>query len=163
MEYDTDMVKYEDFAPTTFDPKGYMLDNRGDWYVLPTAQTRDSGVLEKSNFETATKILGGERKHIVEIHRFGHWGPGWFEIIIVNPKAGKTTKKALGIECSLADYPVLDESDWSAKEWDAMQEAWEYASLEERMEICKDASTTIFAARHDYIPEDVYAEHLGVE
>ena len=163
MNYDTEMTKYSDFAPTCFDPKGYVLDERQDWYVLPVSQTRDSGNLAESNFIAALEILGGERTNIVEVHRFGHWGPGWFEIIIVNPRAGKTMKKALGIESSLADYPVLDESDLSAREWEEMEETWLHMSIPERMEVCCKTDNSIFAARHDRIPKDVWAEHLGIE
>ena len=163
MEYETDMAKYKDFAPTCFDQQGYMLDDRQEWYVLPVGRNRDSGILSESNFEAATKILGGERDNIMEIHRFGHWGPGWFEIIIVNPKAGKTMKKAMGIEYSLADYPVLDESDYSRREWEEMQETWMQMGLAERMEVCCETNNSKFAARHGSIPQNVYAEHLGVD
>ena len=163
MEYDTEMAKYKDFAPTCFDQQGYMLENRQDWYVLPVGRNRDSGILTESNFQTATEILGGERTNIMEIHRFGHWGIGWFEIIIVNPRAGKTMRKAINIEENLADYPILDESDWSAREWGAMEEGWLNMPLSERMEVCCETNNSIFAARHDSIPENVYAEHLGID
>ena len=72
-------------------------------------------------------------------------------------------KKAMGIECSLADYPVLDESDMSTREWEAMIETWMQMGLPERMEVCCDTGNSKFAARHDTIPENVYAEHLGVD
>ena len=162
MKYDTDMQRYSEFQPTGFDSKGYMLDDQQDWYVIPVSRTRDSGVLEESNFEAATEILGGERQNIMEIHRFGHWGPGWFEIMIVNPKAGKTMRKAMSIEAALADYPVLDDQDYSQREWDEMYEIWNQIGLPERIEVCCDTGNSIFAARHDDIPENVYAEHLGL-
>lgn len=162
MNYDTDMKQYKDFQPTGFDPKGYMLHNQQDWYVVPVSRTRDTGPMEESNFESALEILGGERENIVEVHRFGHWGPGWFEILIVNPRAGVTMKKALSIENSLADYPILDEEDWSEKEWEAMNEAWGNLSLSERIDLCGERNISIFAARHESIPEGIYAEHLGI-
>ena len=160
MNYDTDMQQYKDFAPTCFDPKGHMLDDRQNWYVLPVSRTRDSGVFAESNFETALEIVGGERANVIEVHRFGHWGPGWFEIIIVNPRAGKTMKKAMEIECSLADYPVLDDEDFSRREWEEMEDTWENMPLAERMELCEKTGNSIFAARRDEIPEGVYYEHL---
>jgi len=162
MKYDTDMQQYKDFQPTGFDPKGYMLDDQQDWYVVPVSRTRDTGPFEESNFEAALEILGGERTNIVEVHRFGHWGPGWFEIIIVNPKAGKTMKKALSIEASLADYPVLDDEDFSRREWELMQETWMNMSISERMEICVNTGHSIFSARRDAVPDHVYAENLGI-
>ena len=163
MNYGTDMQRYSEFQPTGFDSKGYMLDDQQDWYVIPVSRTRDSGVLEESNFEAATEILGGERQNIMEIHRFGHWGPGWFEIIIVNPRAGKTMRKAMNIEALMADYPVLDEMDFSEREWDEMFETWERMGLPERIEICCETGNSIFAARHEAIPDGVDAYQLGLE
>ena len=163
MKYDTDMVKYEKFAPTCFDHKGAYLPEKLDWYVLPVSRTRDSSVLEESNFDVATKILGGDRENVIEIHRFVHWGPGWFEIIIVNPKAGKTMRKAMGIESSLVDYPVLDDIDYSRREWEEMQETWMQMGLAERIEVCCNTNNSKFAARRDAVPDHVYAENLGIE
>jgi len=155
MNYDTDMQQYKEFAPTCFDSKGAFLPDRQNWYVLPVSQTRDSGPLDQSNFNEALNILGGERSNICEVHRFGLWGPGWFKIIIVNPKAGATMKKALNIECSLADYPVLNEEDCSEREWEHATEVWNNCySLSEKIEICAEHGVSIFAARHEYIPYD---------
>lgn len=80
------MQTYAEFRPTAFDRRGAFLDDdRRAWYVLPVTRTRDSGTFDQSNFETALRILGGESE-TCEVHRFGHWGPGWFEIILVHPE-----------------------------------------------------------------------------
>ena len=118
------MRTYSDFQPTGFDGKGAFLDTQQDWLVLPVDQTRDSDALSRSNFEIALKELCGERDNICEVHRFGHWGSGWFEIIIINPRAGKTLKKAKSIETALADYPVLDEDHFSETEMNEANEIW---------------------------------------
>ena len=99
----------------------------------------------------------------MQIHRFGHWGPGWFEIIIVNPENKKVMEAAMDIETWLAGYPILDEQDYSRREWDMMEEAWGWMGLPERIEICCQTGNSKFAARHDAIPDGVYAEHLGIE
>lgn len=80
------MQTYKTFQPTKFDSKGLAADrlNIGEWLVLPCGRNRDSSLMEESNFDTALKMLGGESDN-VEIHRFGHWACGWFEIIIVRP------------------------------------------------------------------------------
>ncbi len=118
------MEKYSEHRPTGFDRQGAFLDERQDWLVLPVSQNRDSGPLDQSNFEQALEMLGGERNNIIEVHRFGHWAWGWYEIIIVNPKAGKTLKIAESIESSLEDYPVLNEQDFSDKEMELIEECW---------------------------------------
>lgn len=115
------MQRYSEYRPTACDHAGLGLDDRQSWLVLPVGRTRDSGPHEESNFDAAIKRLGGE-SDTLEIHRFGHWGPGWIEIAIIDP-----SREAEGeaIECALADYPILDDEDHSAREYEAAQESWE--------------------------------------
>jgi hypothetical protein len=149
------MQKYSKFAPTVFDSPGLSLDDRQKWLVVPVIQTRDSGVLDRSNFRVALKMLGGEVEGIVEVHRFGHWGPGWFDIVIVNPDSDKV-RIAENIECSLENYPVLCENDYSNEEWAACMDCWEHMSIKERVELCKRENVNIFSARSDYPVDRVY-------
>jgi hypothetical protein len=60
----------------------------------------------------------------VEVHRFGHWSPGWFEIILVRPGTA-AAEVAVEIEERLEDYPLLDEEDFSRREWEDYLESWE--------------------------------------
>ena len=99
---------YKDYAPTPCDPKGLNLHDQQDWIVLPCGQNRDSGPLQKSNFECLLKDFGGESE-TVEVHRFGHWACGWFEIIIVHPSLAE---KVEDWEEALNNYPVVDEEDY---------------------------------------------------
>jgi hypothetical protein len=148
------MQPYREFQPTGFDPKGAFLeDERQDWLVLPTGRNRDSGPYSLSNFDTALEMLGGESE-TVEVHRFGHWGPGWYEIIIVKPDT-PAHDKALEIERSLKDYPILDEEDCWEREWTGATECWaNQTTIAERVDLCQKAGVSVFAARHGYIPED---------
>ena len=143
---------YKDFAPTQFDPAGKGLPDRQDWLVLPLSITRDTeDPLTLSNWEVALRELGGESE-TVEVHRFGHWGPGWFEIILVHPDRETEVEE---IEGSLENYPILDEDHFSEKEWEVMSDLWDKASTRERIEICKQAEVSIFSARSEGIPEGV--------
>ena len=112
------MKKFKDFQPTAMDSKGVGSEGQEDWLVLPTSRTRDTGPLEESNFAAALERLGGE-SDTVQVHRFGHWGPGWFEIIVVHPSRESEAEE---IEKSLENYPSLDEDDMSRRE---SEEAWE--------------------------------------
>jgi hypothetical protein len=119
------MTPYKHHRPTGFDRAGAFLDeDRQDWLVAPVTQTRDSGPIDESNFKCFLDGLGGEGES-VEVHRFGHWGPGWYEIIIIDPKAEDIVAKAEEMEASLEDYPVLDEQDLSERESKAEQESWD--------------------------------------
>ena len=103
---------YKDFRPTQFDSAGLALDSQQDWLVLTVTRTRDSEALEQSNFRTALEILGGE-SDTCEVHRFGHWGPGWFEIILLHPDRAQEADE---IEGALAHYPILSDDDHSELE-----------------------------------------------
>lgn len=117
------MTKYAEFAPTGFDHKGAFLREQQDWLVALVTQTRDSGPLDQSNFASFLAALGGE-SDTVEVHRFGHWGPGWFEIILIDPQSPQV-KIAEELEASLENYPVLDEQDFSKREHEEYCESWD--------------------------------------
>jgi len=117
------MQRYKEFSPTPFDAKGLGLPDQGNWLVVPCSRTRDSVPFEESNFAAALEMLGGE-SDTVEVHRFGHWGPGWFEIIIVDPDSPAATI-AGDIETRLGDYPVLDDDDLSEREAEEAGESWD--------------------------------------
>lgn len=113
------MSTYSEFKPTVFD-NHIEIEDRENWLVAPVSQTRDSSTFDKCNFQAALEMLGGE-SDTVEVHRFGHWGPGWFEIIIVDPSREDDVD---GIHHALANYPVLDDSKLSEMETEDEDEAW---------------------------------------
>lgn len=115
------MQTYAEYRPTGFDAAGLGLPGRQDWIVCPVIQTRDSGCLETSNFAAALEILGGECE-TVEVHRFGHWGPGWYEIILVSPERAAAVED---IAAALENCPALDEDDLSEREHNEYIESWE--------------------------------------
>ena len=118
------MTPYKQHRPTQFDRAGAFLDDdRQEWLVAPVTRTRDSGPMDESNFHSFLEGLGGEGDN-VEVHRFGHWGPGWYEIIIINPQAEDIVAKAEEMEASLENYPVLGEHDLSKREHDAEVKSW---------------------------------------
>lgn len=126
--YDDVFERYGNHSPTPFDSNINIDDentNRSVWFKMPVSRTRDSGPLDNSNFECFLDGLGGESE-TVEVHRFSHWGPGWYEIIIVHPSDHKALEAAYDMACSLETYPVLDENDWSSREYDDFCESWNY-------------------------------------
>ena len=161
------MQTYAEYRPTGFDRRGLNARNMGPdededrsaWLVLPVVQTRDSGPLDRSNFRSAVRELGGEGED-VEVHRFGHWGPGWFEIVIVRPDtaAASTAEEIAG---ALEDYPIVDEDDHSALECETACEVWRGFSIRDRVVYCQRYGANIFAARRDELPEDETGELIG--
>lgn len=148
------LERYATFRPTAMDPAGLALGDRQQWLVVPVSRTRDSGPLDESNFTSALALLGGESEH-VEVHCFGHWGPGWFEIMLVDPDAPDALLTKLGeIVCALAHYSVLDDSDFHEREEEVAEAAWSWMSLRERIRLCAKHGVSIFAARRDSYPHD---------
>ena len=131
------MQKYSDHVPTCFDSH-IAIDGREHWLLAPVSQTRDSGELDQSNFAVALEMLGGESE-TVEVHRFGHWGPGWYEIIIVDPADTARVSILETIADRLENYPVLDEDDYSNREWDSFVDQWQAYGASDFRKACVGA------------------------
>lgn len=88
------------------------------WYATPFVHTRDSDPLDESNFQVIASDLQRLDPEGVQIHRFGHWGFGWFERIYIrrdHPRAIETVASWVN---ALSDYPVADDEHYSATEWE---------------------------------------------
>lgn len=146
------MISYAEFRPTGFDTPGAFLDDRQDWIVAPVGRTRDSGPMEESNFEAALALLGGE-SDTMEVHQFGHWGCGWFEIILAHPSRASEVE---AIESRLEDYPLLDEDDASNREYEEYLESWgDWAASDFRSALAKEFDLADPACEAlDAIPDD---------
>lgn len=147
------MQPYKDHRPTAFDRAG-AFDLPGNHLVPEVIQTRDSGPLEQSNFEAFGRALDDAGIEY-ETHRFGHWGPGWYEIYLVTPTP-EAVELIEELEGRLEDYPVLDEDDFSRREWESAEETWRNCySLRERIRLIAEyGDGNIFAARRDELPND---------
>lgn len=152
---------YRSFRPTVSDSAGLNADalDRGDWLRVPVSRTRDSGSLDRSNFATALARLGGE-SDTVEVLRFGHWGPGWFEIILIDPTDPARMAEGEQIARDLLDYPILDETDYSERQWQTAADYWARCSIRERVQYLHEAGGNVFAARRAELPDD-YADPAG--
>ena len=86
------------------------LDGKENWYFV-ISRNRDSDLLGQSNFECALQELGGESE-TVEVVRFGHWGYGWIEYLLTDERHGEKVQE---IEKRLANYPLLNEEDYTER------------------------------------------------
>lgn len=126
------------------------------------SRSRDSDTLTESNFHVLLDTLGGESK-TVEVHRFGHWGCGWFETIVVSRKAKKKLEILKDCLNALADYPVLDDSDYSEREQEAMDSDFDcyYSDFQRNaMEMIKRSDPDLIGSEADWTEflREVYAE-----
>jgi len=140
--------------PTGFDSDANFIGTKPSGYVI-ASRTRDSSLLEESNFESILKDLGGESDS-VDVIRHGHWACGWVKYLIVKRDAEtKLLDRCVDIVRDLADYPVYDENEYRNRQYEAICSYWEAANLRERVELCQESKVTVFAARRDEIPERV--------
>ena len=131
---------------------GDLHEDKNDWYIAPVAFTRDSCILETSNWESFLRNLN-ELKSEKDwfIKRTSHWACGWFEIILIRPNT-PTHEMSIETENSLSDYPVIDEEDYSKRQAEYAEKRWEELDLPERVKLCQQYGHSIFSARHKYIP-----------
>lgn len=133
-------------------PDNYMGAEWPEYYVF-LGRHRDSSTLTESNFECALEELGGTNETVQIVHE-GHWAVGWVEWIAIHESDNVALAKAQEILDQLDEYPVLNEDEWSTREYEAMCNFWKSCSVSHRMELLEDTGISLFAARHDYIPRD---------
>lgn len=158
----SDLPDYGDWRPTSFDSRGLGLPDRQTWKVLPVTQTRDSGPLARSNFRTAVASLrtADPSGDGYEVHRFGHWGPGWVEIVLIDPD-GPAATEAAEIVASLESYPVLSDEDYSELLSETAWDAWQNMGTRDRIRACARYRVSIFAARRDDVPDSPTGGLIG--
>lgn len=113
--------------------RGYDLDDADQWTIWYT-RSRDASLLEESNHEEISKRLApfmeGDDPDVVAEHH-SHWAAGWLDgfSIRVFARDGSISpafKEFCRIKEALEGYPVLNESDYSEREYQATLE--NYAS-----------------------------------
>jgi hypothetical protein len=84
------MEKYKSFKPTAFD--NHVCDDLNDMFVFPLSINRDTADISTlANWQYLQSKIEPEEGEPVspfrgaEIHRFGHWANGWFELILISP------------------------------------------------------------------------------
>lgn len=124
------LPRYEDWAPTGFDTPGKGLgstidDDRAEWLVAPCILSRDSGPLERTNWETITRSLcEADTGDDIELLEFGHWACGWVSVHICRPES-PAAKVAQDWAERLTDYPVADEEALSRAEAEEAADSWD--------------------------------------
>lgn len=145
------LTKWTSADPATGSTDNYCGETPCDHYVGPVSVNRESRCLERANWEVVSKeleSLGGE------IHRFGHWAVGWYELVLISDTAEDCLQRADYWAEKLDNYPVADETVWSEMEYEEAYRYWEAMGISSRVQLCTEAGISIFAARHvDVIPD----------
>lgn len=158
---------YKNHSPTPLDENIALtggLSCQNEWLIAPCSITRDSDSLALSNWHAQEQALREvDTGADFDMHRFGHWGPGWYEIVLVRPGSA-CERVARELAASLKTYPVLDETDWSERE---NEMAWQGVSA---MQAIKDSRPELSERTMDILDNvsndvlmDAINAHLNVE
>ena len=146
----------EYLEPTTWEhPSDYGGYSPNGAYIFASVN-RDSSLLEQSNWDYIQKTFDKFDPEYVISWRAGHWAVGWIEYFGIAANASdQMIIEAAEIVAALADYPILDESDYSERQYEAVQEYWGNQHLRYRLEIFKDSGaaedgSSVFSIRRDY-------------
>lgn len=155
---DNTMV-YRKFTPCAYD-RHIPIAERENWLVAPVTRHRDSDVLTEANWESQLEFFSSflhvetdEYSDDAEIRTFSHWAVGWVEILLINPIYKE--KVEFLIE-KLENYPILDEELYSQKMDSYASETWKSMSLCEKIKLCHDNNLSIFQAREEFYPYDLW-------
>lgn len=108
--------------------RGYNLDDRDDWTIVYT-HNRDSGLLDQSNAAAIERELepfteGNDPDVVPERHH--HWACGWIDGYSIRVyREGRVTeafRAYIDLVESLEYYPVLDDEDYSRREYETALE-----------------------------------------
>lgn len=153
-EYELPVWEHPDFY-VGFNPEGD--------FVL-AVHTRDSAVLEQSNFENfkdgieeieetlpAPTTVRHTQYNWVYSFTASHWGVGWVEYLMLRGDAPDALQVyAYETLAALADYPVLNDEDLSEREEEKAQEYYDFMSDRDKLDYLRRNDISIFAVRRDF-------------
>lgn len=116
-------MTYENIKRWTL-PDSYAGPEYPDYYLF-LGQHRDSSCLDRSNFRSGLKIIGGETE-TVRVICDGHWAVGWIEYILIHESDADALAMADEILGAIEEYPVVVESDFCELEREEADDIWRY-------------------------------------
>jgi hypothetical protein len=133
------------------------------WGFSPICRTRDSGLREISNFEVITADMLKRFPKSCVIARFGHWGPGWIEQLMVKTTSKKAmlalTEWVLGFE----NDPVADSMDLYEREQQACEESWDnWAEREVTREMSGDPRFDFLKPGDEYDDLELDVQQIAI-
>lgn len=128
-----------------------------NWYPVISQIPTSGDLLEASNFAAALErleaVASEDSDEVAEVNcdmepepvpcvqtaRERHWVVSWVKTIMVHKNAPQAViDEAEAILEELDIYPVLNEDDWSRREWDCFCDQWDSMSVQERVELVQE-------------------------
>lgn len=118
-------IEQKDIDRALEQSEGLMLgtDLRPNWSVGPCVLTRDSELLETSNYESLLAHLREDHPELEgdwETQTFSHWGYGWvkhltFRVLNEDGTPSDIFRVLTAWNNALSAYPVADDEDYSRR------------------------------------------------
>ena len=139
------------------------LDDPSNWMIINTNH-RDSGLQQQSNAEAIEKeMMEFWNTDDINKHSANHWAVGWVEgweiRVFTDKEQTKVTApfaKICELNDALEDYPILDESDYCEKEYEATIENISSASwgkAKDEKDLPEDWKEQMYTWFSDNLPE----------
>jgi hypothetical protein len=146
-------------------PECYLGKTWEGWLIAPCAHNRDSDLATESNWQAQCDTLlplnidamiEEEEVETVQIVRNGHWACGWIEWIAIHSSNFEAVTAAEELAERLEEYPLLDEDDYSRREFEYACDLWAEIGVEERLDYIRRAraEVSMFSARSSKLPCD---------
>lgn len=122
-------------------PSCYIGSTWDGFYSAGFGRSRDSGALERSNFEVAWKALQAVSEN-VQIVSENHWAVGWVEWIAIPADDYAALKAADEMVAAVDNYPALDDIDYFKREQTEADETWANCyNVKERVRYIREHSS----------------------
>jgi len=96
--------------------------NSPEDYCIVYTHNRDSGLVAQSNADAIAKLLAEFPNDVIEEHH-SHWAVGWVDGYAIRVYRRGVITKGFRAYCDiltrLDDYPLLDEEDYSKREYES--------------------------------------------
>lgn len=106
-------------------PTGYHDDDGDELVMTGFSVNRDSGTLDRVNFEcckdSLQRAFGSD---VAQVIRFGHFACGWIDYLVVQRGHEEAAKAVAALKERLEDYPVLDDDALAEAEDEEARESW---------------------------------------
>lgn len=128
----------------------YYIGPRYDDYYIIAGHSRDSMILEESNYQTIKEFLEKNKINFIEVS-FNHWAVGWIECLMIQEDNIKDIEFINDeILDKLEDYPIFDEDDFYTREFEEAEKIKE--------DMIKDLRHTFISKSMSYEEKKAYAK-----
>ena len=128
-------------------------------YGFAYQHNRDSDLLTESNWDSIIKEMSRRNSRSIEIMHCNHDLCGWLDYLMINTNHKKAMYRLFCLLKQLEDYPVLDEEDWSRREFEQASEAYDnWASYDVNRLCVMNDITPLLNEDGDYDPSEEQIE-----